>query len=128
MPARLLVATVLSALALTGASPAAETALQLTITTQSGDFDQRVMRYDCGTETPVVVTYINAAPNFLAIVPLADEAQPLVFAAVISGSGVRYAAGKWIWTTKGVEASLLDGTLDADAEPVLTCSEINNIP
>jgi len=128
MPARLLVASLVTALTLTGATSAAQTALQLTITTQSGDFDQRLMRYDCGTESPLVVTYINAAPNFLAIVPLAEETQPLIFAAVLSGSGVRYAAGKWLWTTKGLDASLLDTTLAEDAEPVLTCSEINNIP
>tara|TARA_R110002020_G_scaffold2200_15_gene10231 strand:- start:2265 stop:2651 length:387 start_codon:yes stop_codon:yes gene_type:complete len=128
MPARLTVATILSVLALTGASAATQTALHLNITTQSGDFDQRVIRYDCGIEAPLVVTYINAAPNFLAVVPLADEPQPRVFAAVLSASGVRYAAGKWIWSTKGAEASLLDQTLPDDAEPVLACSEINNIP
>lgn len=52
----------------------------------------------------------------------------MIFAAVISGYGARYAAGKWIWWTKGAEANLYDATLAEDAEPVLTCSEINYIP
>jgi len=128
MPAKLLVATVLSVLTLNAGAGATETALHLTLTTQSGDFDQRVMRYDCGAETPLAVTYINAAPNFLALVPIADEPEPLLFAAVLSASGVRYAAGKWVWWTKGAEASLYDQTLAEDADPVLTCSEVNDIP
>ena len=128
MSAKLLIATLVSSVALAGATQATETALQLNLTTQSGEFEQRVTRYDCGAETPTVVTYINAAPNFLALVPIADEPQPLVFAAVISASGVRYTAGKWVWWTKGPEASLYDATLAEDAEPVLTCSEVNNIP
>lgn len=128
MPSKLITASIVAALALSAPTFATETALHLTITTQSGDFEQRIMRYDCATETPVRVTYINAAPNFLAIVPLADEPEPLVFAAILSGSGARYAAGKWVWWTKGSEASLYDTTLAEDADPVLSCSEINNIP
>lgn len=128
MPTRLIAAPLILATMLSAPALAIETALQLTITTQSGDFDQRVMRYDCATEAPVQVTYINAAPNFLAVVPIADEPAPLILAAVMSGSGVRYAAGKWVWWTKGADASLYDDTLGEDAEPVLTCSEINNIP
>ena len=128
MSARLFIASLVSTLALISTAQAAETALQLTITTQSGEFEQRVMRYDCGAETPTVVTYINAAPNFLALVPIADEPQSLVFAAVIAASGVRYTAGKWVWWTKGAEASLSDATLGDTAEPVLTCTEINNTP
>src|SRR5215217_7597827 len=66
---------------------AVESSLQLELTTQSGDLDTRVIVYDCGTETPVRVTYLNAAPNFLAIVPITEEPEPLVFASVISASG-----------------------------------------
>ena len=128
MPAKLVASAVVSAFLLFSQAHATETALQLNITTQSGEFEQRVTRYDCATDSPLEVTYINAAPNFLALVPIADEPQPLIFVAVIAASGARYASGKWFWWTKGSEASLYDSTLGDDADPVLTCSEINNIP
>jgi len=128
MPNQQIAATFVAAMMLIAPAQATQTSLQLSITTQSGEFEQRVTRYDCGTETPFQVGYINAAPNFLAVVPVADEPQPVIFAAVLAASGARYAAGKWVWWTKGPDASLYDSTLGDDAEPVLTCSEINNIP
>lgn len=109
------------------AAHAAGASLQLELSTTT-DFERRVMVYDCAAGERFSVTYVNAAPNFLALVPIAEEPEPLVFAAVISASGVRYAAGHWIWWTKGVDASLYDVTLGDDAEPVLTCAELNNTP
>lgn len=106
---------------------AVDTTIQIELGASS-DFDRRVMVYDCAAEAPVTVTYINAAPNFLAVLPVPDEAEPRLFAAVIAGSGVRYASGQWVWWTRGADASLYDVTLGEDAEPVLTCSEINNTP
>lgn len=109
------------------AAQAAETSIQIELATQS-DFERRVIRYDCAAGEPFAVTYINAAPNFLALVPIEAEPEQLVFTAVISASGVRYAAGQWVWWTKGADASLYDATLGEDAEAVLTCSEMNNTP
>jgi len=106
---------------------AVETTLQIELGAQS-DFERRGIVYDCATDAPLAVTYINAAPNFLAIVPVAEQPEPLIFTAVISASGVRYASGQWIWWTKGADASLYDATLGEDAEAVLTCSELNNTP
>lgn len=106
---------------------AVETSVQIELSTET-DFERRVMVYDCAAGEPLTVTYINAAPNFLALLPVPEEPDPLVFASVISASGARYAAGHWIWWTKGVDASLYDVTLGEDAEPVLTCSELNNTP
>jgi len=106
---------------------AVETTLQIELGAQS-DFERRGIVYDCATDAPLAVTYINAAPNFLAIVPVAEQPEPLIFTAVISASGVRYASGQWIWWTKGADASLYDATLGDDAEAVLTCSELNNTP
>lgn len=106
---------------------AAGSSLQLQLSTD-GDFERRTVSYDCGTEAPLVVTYLNAAPNFLAMLSVPDSADPLVFAAVISGSGARYAAGQWVWWNDGIDGSLYDATLGEDAEAVLACSEINNIP
>ncbi len=109
------------------AAQAVEAALQIELGTAS-DFERRATLYDCSAGEPFSVTYINAAPNFLALVPIEGEPEPLVFAAVVAASGVRYAAGQWVWWTKGADASLQDVTLGDDAEPVLTCSEMNNTP
>jgi membrane-bound inhibitor of C-type lysozyme len=109
------------------AAQAVETSLQIELGTHS-DFERRATLYDCSAGEPFSVTYINAAPNFLALVPIEGEPEPLVFTAVVAASGVRYAAGQWVWWTKGVDATLHDITLGEDAEPVLTCSEMNNTP
>lgn len=124
---RTILAVIAASLALSAPVLAAQTTLQIEIGANS-DFQRHVMTYDCGTETPLTVTYINAAPNFLALVPVADEPEELVFASVISASGARYASGKWQWWTQGSEASLYDMTLEEDAAPVLTCSEAVNTP
>jgi membrane-bound inhibitor of C-type lysozyme len=90
----------------------------------SGSFERNVVQYDCGLEQPVVVDYINAAPNFLAVVPV--EGQKLVFVTVLSGSGAKYAAGEYEWWTKGDEATLFNLTTP-NAEP-MTCTEISETP
>jgi membrane-bound inhibitor of C-type lysozyme len=45
------------------------------------------------------VEYLNGAGNSLAIVPVGRDS--LIFANVTSGSGARYAAGKYIWWDAG---------------------------
>lgn len=89
----------------------------------AGDAERRVVRYDCG-EAPgesFDVQYINAAPNFLAFVPVSGETY--LFASVISASGARYAAANYVWWTRGPDAELYDLTLGEDAAPILTCAE-----
>ena len=127
MPKPALAALLAAALLAPGAAQAATASLQIELATQS-DFERHVIVYDCAAEAPLAVTYINAAPNFLALVPIAEEPEPLVFASVVAASGVRYASGRWVWWSKGADASLYDTTLGDDAEPVLTCSELNNTP
>lgn len=122
-----LAALLAASLLLPVAAQAVEASIQLELGTTS-DFERRATLYDCSAGEPFSVTYINAAPNFLALVPIDGEPEPLVFAAVLAASGVRYAAGQWVWWTKGVDASLYDVTLGEDAEPVLTCAEMNNTP
>lgn len=122
-----LVAFLAAALLVPSTAGAIETSIQIELSTNT-DFERRVMVYDCGATEPISVTYINAAPNFLAIVPIAEEPEPLIFASVIAASGARYASGQWVWWSKGADASLYDATLGEDAEPVLTCSELNNTP
>jgi membrane-bound inhibitor of C-type lysozyme len=122
-----LAALVAAALLTPAIGHAAEATLQVELGTK-GDFERRAMTYECNDGSSVTATYINAAPNFLAILPVIDEPEPLVFTSVVAGSGVRYVSGIWEWWTKGVDATLHDVTLGQDAEPVLTCSEVNNTP
>ena len=77
-------------------------------------------------EERLAVDFINAAPNFLALVPV--DGKMLVFANVIAASGARYASGKYEWWTKGANATLTDLTAGKDAPPLLTCLEANDIP
>jgi membrane-bound inhibitor of C-type lysozyme len=76
--------------------------------------------YDCG-ESSMSVEYVNAGPVSLAV--FEHEGEPVVAAAGMSASGVRYAGGTVIWWTKGSEASLYDLTLSEDAAPIAECRE-----
>lgn len=127
-PLSLIAATVL---ALAAAPVAAQTGAGVGTTIQlslaaEGDAEKRSTPYECDTLDPFTVAYINAAPNFLAIVPVED--QVLVFSAVISASGARYAAGQYVWWTSGPDASLYDLTQGEDADPVATCHEMIMTP
>lgn len=105
-----------------GDASAAATQIVLALT---GDAQTHTVRYECeGVEQPIAVKYINAAPNFLALVPL--NGSELVFVNVIAASGARYAAGQYEWWTKGSEATFAD-LQQPDAAPV-ACSEINETP
>lgn len=95
---------------------------QLELTT-AGTFQQTDVTYDCGDDGSLDVNYVNADPNFLAVVPVSGAAQPLVFSSVLSGSGVRYAAAKWIWWSTGNTASLYDTTQGDNAPALLSCTQ-----
>ncbi|HHY50534.1 MAG TPA: hypothetical protein GYA10_12385 [Alphaproteobacteria bacterium] len=90
----------------------------------SGDFERRIVRYDCGDGGELTADYINAAPNYLAIIELAGK--KLVFVTVLSGSGARYAAGEYEWRTRGGEGTLTNLTAP-DSQP-LSCIEISETP
>ncbi len=91
----------------------------------AGEFQRTAVTYNCGAQGPITVTYINADPNFLVVVPIFGSPQPMVFSSVIAASGVRYAAGKWIWWSKGNSADLYDTTLGDNAAPVTSCTQID---
>jgi membrane-bound inhibitor of C-type lysozyme len=76
--------------------------------------------YQCQGLPQFSVEYINAGSNALAVIPVAGEA--LVFANVLSGSGARYAAGPYVWWTKGRTAELYNQR-EGDAKPT-ACEEI----
>ena len=122
----------IAALTLAGLLPAmaqttggASSALILTLEGRDSA-ERQVTTYECEGLEPMTVEYLNAAPNFLALVPV--EGETLVFTAVLAASGVRYAAAQWEWWTAGAEASLRDLTLGPDAEPVAQCLEFTMTP
>lgn len=105
------------------AAPDTDTAVGLTLPL-GGDVEQKRVVYQCeGAEADVPVLYVNAAPNYLAIVPV--EGARLIFAGVIAASGARYVAGPFEWWSKGSEAFFRD--LREEGDPV-TCTERNDTP
>lgn len=121
-------ALIMSAVAVpVAAQPVVSVSSSVTLTIDpTGDFERRVITYDCDSIEPLTVEYLNAAPNFLAILPVNDDT--LIFSAVLSGSGARYASGSWVWWTSGPEASLYDLTQGEDADPVAECFEFSLTP
>lgn len=88
----------------------------------TGDVQIVTAVYGCGEGTePLTVKYINAEPNFFAIVPI--EGEDVVMVNVISASGAKYVSGVWEWWNKGSDGSLHNVTEGLDAAPVLSCSE-----
>jgi membrane-bound inhibitor of C-type lysozyme len=80
--------------------------------------------YSCEGLEPFSVEYINAGANALALVPV--EGETLVFANVLSASGARYAAGPFVWWTRGRSADLYDIRQGEDAAPIASCTEAGN--
>lgn len=82
--------------------------------------------FECGADGvalglpsgPFTVEYLNAGENHLAVLPV--HGQALVFANVTSGSGARYAAGRYIWWDAGDRGVTLyaDGV---DGHPKAEC-------
>lgn len=110
---------------LSPSAPSTVAALTLTLDS-AGDIERRIVRYNCDDEQALSVQYINAAPNFLAIVPV--EGQSLVFASALSASGARYVSGPYEWWSHQGEATLRDLMQDEDAAPLASCTETSNTP
>jgi membrane-bound inhibitor of C-type lysozyme len=92
-----------------------------------GDAEIKNTTYSCtGRDTPLTVRYVNAAPNFLALINLAGHT--LVFVNTATASGAKYESGSYIWWNKGSDATLSDTTEGLDAAPVLMCSENIDTP
>ena len=73
--------------------------------------------YTCKDNKKITVSYVNAGNgDSFAVLPV--DGSPHVFVAVLSGSGVRYASGRYIWWNKGDTGRLIvDG--DESAPPLL---------
>lgn len=105
----------------------ATTGASLTLTLESaGNIERNVVTYQCADEQALVVHYVNAAPNFLAILPV--DGVNHVFATTLSGSGARYVSGPYEWWSHQGEGTLRDLMQDEDAEPLALCNEISNTP
>jgi membrane-bound inhibitor of C-type lysozyme len=76
-----------------------------------------VSHYVCKDKHEVTVSYVNAS-NGDSFATLPIDGTPHVFVSVLSGSGARYASGRYIWWNKGNTGMLLiDG--DDAAPPLL---------
>jgi membrane-bound inhibitor of C-type lysozyme len=82
---------------------------------------RNVVTYACESLPQIRVEYITAGSSALAVAPVSGEA--LVFAGVLSGSGARYAAGPYIWWTKGTGADLYDQRQGDGVKPI-ACREV----
>jgi membrane-bound inhibitor of C-type lysozyme len=90
-----------------------------------GDAERKVVNYTCeGVDHPVSVDYVNAAPNFLAVMTVAGER--LVLASVLAAGGVRYVGGPFEWWTKGSEATFSD--LRENPPAPVACAEASETP
>lgn len=75
------------------------------------------VHYACGGGKEVAVRYINAS-NGDSFAYLPVDGTKHVFVSVMSGSGVRYASGRYVWWSKGETGKLIvDG--DESAPPLL---------
>jgi len=111
---------------LLGCSGAFAQGSAFTVDLGSGDGERRTVNYECEGRDPLTVTYLNVAPNFLAIMPI--EEQTFLFATVAAGRDTHYASGQWVWTVSGVDGTLTDASADDYASPVAECTEIINTP
>lgn len=98
----------------------ADTSVNLGLTL-AGDAEIKTVAYTCEGHDPITVQYVNAAPNFLAVLPI--EGRQTVFVNVLTASGAKYVSGQYEWWNKGTDVTLHDVTEGLDAAPVLMCSE-----
>ncbi|WP_428031160.1 MliC family protein [Ancylobacter sp.] len=111
----------LFALLVLAGAPAVAQAGEIVIPLPAGARAETVKaHYTCGTFGAVEARYFNAPP--VALASLAFKGGFLVASNVLAASGARYAAGKYVWWTKGNTADLYDVTLGEDAAPVASCS------
>lgn len=84
--------------------------------------DARSVDYTCDDGRTFSVQYLNKGDNHLAVVPVSDRAS-LVFSNVLSASGAKYAAGQYVWWTKGEEATLYKDWKGGEPADGVSCKE-----
>lgn len=119
-------AAIAGAMFLMGVATLAE---DLTVSLPGVEITRIQASFECGPEGvalglpsgPFPVEYVNAGENHLAVLPLHGKQQ--ILANVISASGARYAAGRYIWWDAGdrgvtLYAEGIDGHRKADCHLV----------
>lgn len=80
--------------------------------------DMQTRVYHCGNDKTLKVTYWNSVNGqSFALVPI--DGKSLLFVDTLSASGVRYAAGRYVWWTKGELADLHDTSAGDQAPPII---------
>lgn len=92
----------------------------------TGQSEVKLSRYECPGHDPLTVQYLDAAPNFLALLPVGG--QNLIFVHVVAAGGAKYVSGQYVWWDKGSDATLIDVTEGLDAAPVLSCTAQDDTP
>ncbi|HEV2709499.1 MAG TPA: MliC family protein [Edaphobacter sp.] len=72
---------------------------------------------------PFTVEYLNAGENHLAVLPV--HGQALIFTNVVSGSGARYAAGRYIWWDAGARGVTL--SVEGDGHQQANCHLVKKL-
>src|SRR3546814_10618295 len=66
------------ALPISTAAHGVEASLSITLGTDaSADIQKRTVNYECGDGAPISADYINASPNFLALLNVPEETEKL---------------------------------------------------
>lgn len=112
----------MEALATAAMMGSADVSAQIVLQLQ-GNFERNTIQYQCEGLDPFSVDFINADPNYLAIIPVGP--RKMVFVNVMTASGAKYVAGQFEFWTKGSEATLSD--LQATPQSV-SCTEVNQTP
>ena len=120
-----LIAGALLLLGMAAACPAED----LTVSLPGVEITRIQATFDCGAEGvalglprgPFTVEYLNAGDNHLAVLPV--NGKKLVFANVMSASGARYAAGRYIWWDAGGRGVTLYAT-GIDGHPKADCRTV----
>lgn len=112
----------MEALATAAMMGSADVSAQIVLQLQ-GNFERSTIQYQCEGLDPFSVDFINADPNYLAIIPVGP--RKMVFVNVMTASGAKYVAGQFEFWTKGSDATLTD--LQATPQSV-DCSEVSEAP
>lgn len=109
-----------SLLVLSSLAASAASAGEVVIDFPGEKVEETTVSYSCGS-AEMDVRYVNAGVTSLAIFDW--NGDRIVASAGMSASGVRYVSGRYVWWTKGGEATLYDEMAGEGAAPLATCTQ-----
>ncbi len=83
----------------------------------------RALSYTCEDGRKFTVRYLNNGNKHVAILPVGIDASELVLDGIPAASGARYAAGSFVWWTKGRQATLYEHTNVGRPEAGISCKQ-----